>query len=330
MPRKRNNARGQDPRWEGKGIHFRGFGLYYPEKLVMNEPGLTDDSGNEIDASVLGRVQVKSRHVSNEKETVARMAAEAGGQAVQNAGISPSDLDLIILSNWTTPPYTPEYGPEVASLLGTPRTLAYDISGACTGFVHGVQSAAAYLHSIQGPGYALVTCSEQFSRRARPGSKGELVCGDAAGAAVLEKRDDGGTGLIDSTLRSDGDRASVVSVPTDTGWVRSQRDLADHAVAGIVEACSELLDRSGLRMSDIDWVVPHPGTDVVHNRVRGALGVPETKLVLNFQVRGNTTSASIPIVLAEKWDAGLFRPGDLVLSPAIGAGWYSGALLYRI
>ncbi|NIH85755.1 ketoacyl-ACP synthase III [Amycolatopsis granulosa] len=315
------------PRWEAAGLVLRGFGLYYPEEQIVNSD-VAAVPGNAIDASVLGTVSVRSRHRSSETETVQFMAAEAGKAAVKDAGLEPTELDLLVLSNWTTPPFTPEYGPEVAALIGSPRTLAFDISGACVGFLHGVQTAAAYLHCVPEARHALVVCSEQFSRRVRPGSKGELVTSDAAGAVVLSKSDRGG--LIDVVLHSDGSRADVIRVAAPRGWIRSQSSLPDHAVTSIVESCAEILRRTGVTMDEIDWVVPHPGTDVVHRRVRAALEVPEEKFIVNFETRGNTSSASIPIVLAEEIAAGRFRPGDLVLSPAIGAGWYSGAMLYRI
>jgi 3-oxoacyl-[acyl-carrier-protein] synthase-3 len=176
---------------------------------------------------------------------------------------------------------------------------------------------------------ALVTCSEQFSRRVRPGSKGELLCADAAGAGLLE-REEGARGLVDSVVHSDGDRADVIGARPPKGWVRSQHDLPEHAVESIVGACDSIMRRNGVSVEDIDWVIPHPGTDVVHGKVKAALGVPDEKFVVNFERFGNTSSASIPIVLAEERERGRLRDGDLVLSPAIGAGWYYGALLYVV
>ncbi|TVT18586.1 ketoacyl-ACP synthase III [Amycolatopsis rhizosphaerae] len=314
--------------WAATGVALTGFGLYYPRNRIVNED-FSRGGDNPIDASVLGTVSVRARHRSSETETIPYMGAEAGRLAVADAGLAPAELDLVVLASWTVPPFVPEHAPETAALLGCPRTLAFDVSGACTGFIHATGIAAAHLNTLPHTRHALVVCSEQFSRRARPGSKGELVCGDAAGAVVLSKRPEN-PGLIDLVLRSDGERAKVVSAPAPHGWVRSQKDLPEHAVSSIVEVSGELLRRNGLDMDTVDWVVPHPGTDVVHNRVREALGVPAGKFVVNFQERGNTSSASIPIVLAEARGAGRFRPGDLVLSPAIGAGWYYGAMLYRV
>ncbi|MFJ8813863.1 ketoacyl-ACP synthase III [Amycolatopsis thermoflava] len=318
----------QGPLWARSGIGLTGFGLYYPEQVIANDAFVEEDD-NPIDASVLGTISVRTRHRSSAKETIPFMAAEAGRHAVKDAGLQPNDLDLVILASWTAPPFIPEHAPEAAELLGCPRTLAFDVSGACAGFVHAVQIAASHLTCLPGTRHALVVCSEQFSRRARPGSKGELLCGDAAGAVVLSRRGDPG-GLLDSVLRSDGSRASVVAAPGPRGWIRSQKDLPEHATSSMVEVCSELLARNGLTIDDVDWVVPHPGTDVVHRRVRAALGVPDHKFVVNFETRGNTSSASIPIVLAEETGSGRFRQGDLVLSPAVGSGWYYGALLYRV
>jgi 3-oxoacyl-[acyl-carrier-protein] synthase-3 len=193
--------------------------------------------------------------------------------------------------------------------------------------VHGVQTACALLAAHPSWSTAVVVCSERFSRRVRPGSTGEQVVGDAAGAVVLTRD---GPGVVDSVLRSDGGRAETVTAYPPAMWIRSKPDLAEVAASSIVDICTTMLARNGLTMVDIDWVVPHPGTEVVHRTVRAQLDIPPHRFLTNFESRGNTGAASIPIALSEFRERGMFGPEDLFLTPAVGSGWYCGALLFRL
>ncbi len=315
--------------WRGSGLRLAGYGHYYPRTRVE----ITDEGsheGNAVDTAVIGTLDVRARHVAEEDETVPFMAVQAAGRALEHAGLDAADTDLLILSNWTDRQFVPEHGPQVAHLLGAGRALAFDVCGACTGFVHGVQTAAALLGARPGWRTAVVVSSEQFSRRVRPGSRGELVVGDAAGAAVLVKGAAGGEdGLWDSLLISDGAARETVTVLPPRGWIKSSRSLVDVAVASHADLADRVLARAGLKMADIDWVVPHPGTGVLHRAVQERLGIPGERFVTNFEERANTGSASIPIVLSEMARDGRMKPGDLLLTPTVGSGWYYGGLLFR-
>ncbi|MDQ1295400.1 MAG: ketoacyl-ACP synthase, partial [Actinomycetota bacterium] len=287
-------------------------------------------AGNQVDEAVIGTVEVVSRHVHDETETIDAMAAQAAGDALRQADVGPGDVDLLVLGNWSERQFIPEIAPQVALRLGAVNALAFDVCGACTGFVHGTQIAASLLSAHHDWDTAVVVCSEHFSSRVRPGSKGELIVGDAAGAVVLRKGLDEPRGLIDSLLISDGESAGATGVLPPRGWIKSRPDLVGLGIKSHVETCRTLLERNGLTTDDIDWFVPHPGTTPMHEGVRDALGIAPEKFVTNFTVRANTGSASIPIVLSEYRDNGTFSPGDLVLASAVGSGWYYGGLLVRL
>jgi 3-oxoacyl-[acyl-carrier-protein] synthase-3 len=106
--------------WESAGIRFTGFGAYHPREIRHNTPQAVGDAGNSVDAAVLGDISVRSRHVSAEDETIPFMAAQAGKRAMLDAALEPTDLDLVVLSNWTTPAYTPDHAPQAAALMGAP------------------------------------------------------------------------------------------------------------------------------------------------------------------------------------------------------------------
>lgn len=313
--------------WSGSGIRISGIGHYFPADLVHNGPQEAGEY-NAIDQAVVGQVNVRTRGVAGADETVEFMAVRAAEHALREASRDSGEVELVVVTNWTDRQWVPELGPAVAAELSA-KALGFDLCGACTGFVHGVQTAAA-LMSTMDLRIAVVTCSEQFSRRVRPGSKGELVVGDAAGAVVLERGEPGDSGLIDSVLSSDGGSARTIYARRPEGWVTSEPTLVDRAVAGNVRVAETLLARNSIRMADVDWVVPHPGTDPVHRAVREKLGISPEQFVVTMDSRGNTSSASIPIALSELWQSGRARRGDLFLTPAIGAGFFEGGLLFRL
>ncbi|GAA2253598.1 MULTISPECIES: ketoacyl-ACP synthase III [Kitasatospora] len=314
------------PNWQDAGIAILGYGHYYPPH---REECAAQTTGEGVDPAV-GTITVKSRHRSSATETVADMALQAARQAIRDAAVAPDEIDLLILTNWTERLYVPDLAPQVAAALGSRRGLAFDLCGACTGFVHGVQTAAAFLSSAGDWRTALVVSADQFSRRVDPTRYGSVTLGDAAGAVVLRRGPASRSALLDSLLVSDGTRSGVVAVPAATGWIEVSPDLPRHAVPGQAGAARLLLERNGLTIDDIDWVVPHPGTDAVHGPVREAIGVEPGRFVTNFPDRGNTGSASIPVVLSEYLESGPFQRGDLVLALAVGSGWYSGGLLFRL
>jgi 3-oxoacyl-[acyl-carrier-protein] synthase-3 len=317
--------------WAGAGLGFTGFGHYYPRDLVYNARLARDAEGGAVDQAVIGSVEVRSRHVAAEDETIDFMAARAAAAALDRAGRAPAEVDLLVLGNWSERQLVPELAPQVALRLGASRALAFDVCGACTGFVHGVQTAAALLAAHPSWRVAVVACSEYFSRRVRPGSKGTLVVGDAAGAAVLEKREpDAGRGLIDSLLCSAGESAEAVTVRPPLGWIKSKPELVELGVASTTAVASRLLERNDLKIDQIDWFVPHPGTSPIHAAVRERLAIAPERFITTFETRANTGSASIPTAVSEYLEKGVFHRGDLCLTPAVGSGWFYGGLLFEL
>ncbi|WP_166350125.1 ketoacyl-ACP synthase III [Phytoactinopolyspora limicola] len=321
--------------WTHSGLRLTGIGHYFPKHVEHNTPAATEGRFNPVDQAVIGRLGVKSRHIANEQETVDYMAVHAAHHALRSAGRAPEDIDLVIVTNWTERQWVPELGPTVASRLGASNALGFDLCGACTGFVHGVQTAAAMLIAMRSWHVAVITCSEQFSRRTRPGSKGELVAGDAAGAVVLERHDlqdagHGAAGLIDSLLISDGESAQMIWARKPDGWITSRPEIVERAIDGNVRVVEEMLARNGLTIDDVDWVLPHPATDPIHHAVQEKVGIDQARFVVTIESRANTSSASIPVALSELLLSGRTRPGQLYLTPAIGSGFFEGALLFRL
>ncbi|MGB3439138.1 MAG: ketoacyl-ACP synthase III [Actinophytocola sp.] len=303
--------------WAGSGIRLAGFGHHYPHRHVTCEPEQAAEFG------------VRGRHVADDDETVATMAANAVRRALDAAGLPATDLDLLLLANCTTRRYFPEAAPRVALELGADRALAFDVCGACAGFVLGVHLAASLLTTSQSR-CAAVVASEQFSRRTRPGSRSSLVVGDAAGAVILTRNLSTAPGLLDSLVRTHADEHEVCVIRPSDGWLKAQPRVVELALATQFRAIDDLLDRNDLKLDDVDWIVPHPGTRHVHTTLRDELARRGKAVVTNFESCGNTASATIPTTLSEQITSGRFQPGQLVLAPTAGAGWYSGGLLFRV
>lgn len=174
--------------WRESGLRLSGFGHYYPRLQVENESAEAP-AGNAVDEAVIGRLRRPQPPCGGRGGDPRVHGVRAARAAMEQAGITADEVDLLVLSNWTDRQFVPEWAPHTAHLLGADRALAFDVCGACTGFVHGVQTAAAHLGTHATWRHALVVSSERFSRRVRPGSKGELIVGDAwRGRGVARRR----------------------------------------------------------------------------------------------------------------------------------------------
>jgi 3-oxoacyl-[acyl-carrier-protein] synthase-3 len=310
-------------------VYLTGVGSYLPALMHTNQSLPALDS--EVSEADLEKIGVRRRGWAGEGEGIAEMAARATERALEKAGVKATDLDFVILSNWTQRRYIPEHAPRVKALLGASRAFAFDVSTACAGFVHGVSIAHGYL---QNPRFhrGVVVASETTSHRGRPKSKSTLIFGDAAGAVIVERGKKGATELIDYELGVDETQHHIMDV-SEEGWVRThvkQKELVELTSRCFRDTTSKILARNGVAMKDVDYVLPHSGTAGVQAALVRTLEVPQSKVLTNFATVGNVSSAAIPTALEEFMGNGTLKPGMLVLSPAVGTGFYSVALLYRI
>ena len=306
-----------------------GLGTYLPERLVTNrELPLLDPPHSLAD---MDRVGVRTRGIASDQEDVLFMAVRAAERALAQAEVSAQSLDFLILANWTERRYVPDFAPRVQQALGAQRAFAFDVGCACAGFLYGLTIAHGYLQNPRF-GRGLVLASDRSTRRLRPRSRATLVFGDAAAAMVVEKDAGRGGRLIDYELRTDGSHNGIMDIDAD-GYLNpkiKQRELNQLAGRSLAAVSRTLLERNRLTLDDVDWLLPHSGTAGVQAMLAEHLGAPPEKTLNNLADVGNVTTASIPISLDHFVKRGLMKPGQRVLSAAVGLGWQYCAVLYTL
>ncbi|QDZ00912.1 ketoacyl-ACP synthase III [Nitratireductor mangrovi] len=316
----------------------RGVGTALPRRIMRNADfeGMVETS----DEWIVQRTGIRQRHVASDDETTASLGEAAARNALAAAGLTPDDIDLIVLAT-STPNHTfPATAVEIQERLGMRHGFAFDQQAVCSGFVYAITTADLYIRG----GLAkrvLVIGSETFSRILDWSDRTTCVLfGDGAGAVVLEAQEGEGTvadrGVLASSLRSDGTHKEKLYVdggPSTTGTVghlRMQgREVFKHAVAMITDVVEATFTAGGITADDLDWFVPHQANKRIIDASAKKLGIAEEKVVTTVHLHGNTSAASVPLALGCAVADGRIKKGDLVLLEAMGGGFTWGAVLVR-
>ena len=315
-----------------------GCGGYLPDRVVSN-----DELAKTVETSdewIRQRTGIGERRIAGEGEKTSDLAVKASQKALEAAGISGSDLDLIVLAT-TTPDQTfPATAARVQAALGMHRGAAFDVQAVCSGFVYAVAVADNFIRLGQA-NRALVVGAETFSRILDWSDRGTCVLfGDGAGAVVLEAAEGDGTsddrGVLSTHIHSDGRGHDLlyvdggVSSTQTVGQVRMNgREVFRHAVNRLSEVVDEALSANGLTADDLSWLVPHQANRRIIDSMARKLNMPPERVVSTIDRHGNTSAASIPLALAEACSDGRINKGDLVLMEAMGGGLTWGAALVR-
>lgn len=315
---------------------IRGSGAYLPERILTNS-----DLSKMVDTSdewIRERTGIEERHIAADGELTSDLATSAARQALANAGIDASQVDLIVLAT-TTPDQTfPATATTVQDKLGIKQGAAFDVQAVCSGFLFALATADSMLRQNLFS-TALVIGAETFTRILDWSDRSTCVLfGDGAGAVVLQT----GTGAKDEGViahhvRTDGSKKELlyvdggVSSTGTIGHVRMQgNQVFRHAIANISSAVEAVLSDTGYTIDDIDWFVPHQANQRILNGVAKKLGLDEEKVISTVAKHGNTSAASIPLALHTAVSDGRIKKGDLVLSEAMGGGFSWGASLFRL
>lgn len=317
-----------------------GLGAAVPKKVLSN----TDFEKflDTTDEWIAQRTGIRSRHVVSEGETTASLAIEAARNALADAKVDPSELDLIVLATISPEMIFPATACFVQAALGTKDIPAFDISAACSGFIYAFSVASKFIETGTYK-KVLVIGAESLSRFSDYTDRGSCILfGDAAGAAVLEAADDG-RGLQYSVLHADGNGwdfihvpgggsrtiASHESVDARQHYIKMKgRDVYKFAVDKMQWLLQDCMDKCGLGVADVNLVVPHQVNSRIIASATEKLNFPPEKVYMNIDRYGNTSAASIPLAMTEARAAGRIQKGDTIVMVAFGAGltWAGGVL----
>ena len=314
-----------------------GVGHYLPKRIVPNtEFEKTLDTSDEW---IRTRSGIERRHFAAEDETTSDMATQAAKAALADAGMAADDIDAIVLATSTADLTFPSAATMVQANLGMTRGFAFDVQAVCAGFVFALANANALILSGQAK-RILVIGAETFSRIMDWSDRSTCVLfGDGAGALVLEAQEGTGTpadrGILATDLHSDGRFKDLLYVDggvstRTTGYLRMQgNQVFRHAVEKLAATATTALDRAGLTSGDVDWIVPHQANIRIIQGTAKKLQLPMDNVVVTVQDHGNTSAASIPLAMSVGKERGQIKPGDLIVTEAIGGGLAWGAVVMR-
>lgn len=318
-----------------------GWGMAVPDQRLTNA-----DLEQLVDTSddwIVERTGIRERRIASAGETTASLAIEAGTAAIKQAGISPQDIQLLIIATATPEQPIPHTGAFVSDGLGL-RCGSFDLNAGCAGFVYELVAGAAML-TAGGLEHVLVIGAETLSRIVDPADRGTcIIFGDAAAALVLETSPDEGPGILGWDLGCDGSATGLLEVqaggsrlpstPETIGagqqFIRMQgQEVFRRAVRAVVESAGLALESAGVVATDIDWFIPHQANVRIIEAAANRLKIPMEQAIVNIDRFGNTSAASIPLAIAEAADDGRIADGDLVLLSGFGAGMTWGSVVLR-
>ncbi len=316
-----------------------GVGAYLPDNIVTNDQlAQTVDTS---DAWIVERTGIRQRHMVADDQPVSDLAFRAAQQALERAGKTAAEVDLIIVAT-TTPDMTfPATATIVQRKLGAPVGIAFDVQAVCSGFVYALSVADGFVARGHAK-CALVIGAEAMTRLMDWTDRGTCVLfGDGAGAVVLEPREGQGTtadqGVLGFALRADGTKQELLYVdggPSTTGTVGKLRMLGNqvfkHAVINISEAIHAAAEAAHVAIPEVDWFIPHQANQRILAGVAHRVGIDEDKVISTVALHANTSAASIPLAFAQGIADGRIKPGQLLLLEAMGGGLTWGACVLRL
>lgn len=315
-----------------------GCGSYLPDRIVSNE-----ELARTVDTShdwIVQRTGIHSRHIAADGEKTSDLALAAAQDALNEAGMTGSDLDMIVLATATPDETFPSTATTVQAALGMNKGAAFDVQAVCSGFVYATNVADNFIRLGQAEN-VMVIGAETFSRILDWEDRSTCVLfGDGAGAFVLRAEEGKGgsddRGILSNCLHSDGQHHDLLYVdggPSSTQTVGHLRmegpEVFKHAVRNLASVIGEALDAAGLVPSDIDWLVPHQANQRIISTTARKLKMGEEKIVMTVDHHANTSAASIPLALTEAVRDGRVSHGDVVVLEAMGGGFTWGASVIR-
>lgn len=329
---------------EPLGVKIIGTGHALPERVLDNQFFI--DRLDTTDAWIRERTGILERRIVSEGETTATLATDAAREAITDAGLTPADIDMIIVATITPECFFPSTACFVQQNLGMPPTPAFDCLAACSGFIYALLIGTFTVQASKHRN-VLIIGAETMSKITDYDDRATCILfGDGAGAAVITATPDTtGPCILHYQMSAAGSGTSLLSVPAGGSllppsqmtlderlhYIRMQgREVYKLAVKRNIELVDTTLRETGISVEDITLVIPHQSNLRIIESARDRLGLPKDRMFTNIQKYGNTSAASIPLAIDECRKTGRIKSGDLVLLVSFGAGFTWGSALLRL
>ena len=315
---------------------------YVPPRVLTNA-----DLEKMVDTSdewIMQRVGIRERHVVDAGVATSDLAKEASLSAIQKAGLTPADIDFILVATTTPDTLFPSTACVLQAKIGASRAWGYDLVAACSGFTYALATASQIV-SAGGSRHALVVGADVMSSIIDYTDRTTCVLfGDGAGAVVVEPSDDDSIGILDFENYMDGSGGPALCMPAGGSRMPASRETVEQrmhyvkqdgqavfkfAVRNMAEVCRRILERNRLTAEQVDLFVPHQASSRIILAAAERLGLPREKVVININRFGNTTAGTIPLALNEAVEEGRLKRSNLVLLASVGAGFTVGGVLLR-
>ena len=311
-----------------------GTGAALPPRRVTNA-----ELAERVETShewIVERTGIEARHIAGDGETTATLATEAAQRALESAGVSADKVGLIVLATATPDQTFPASATRVQTALGIDDCIAFDVAAVCTGFLYALSVADNMVKGGMAD-YALVIGSETFSRILDWEDRATCVLfGDGAGAILLKAEETEDRGILATRLHADGRHNDLLYVDggvSTTGTVGKLRmkgkEVFRHAVVNLADVLNEVLEVSGHRADEVDWVVPHQANKRILDATARKLGLDSSRVIVTVDQHANTSAASVPLALDVAVRDGRIKKGDLLVLEAMGGGFTWGAAVVR-
>lgn len=315
-------------------------GAYVPEFILSNQVLETMIDTN--DEWITTRTGIKERRILKEKgKGTSFMAIKAAKNLIQKSGINPSEIDMVIMATTTPDMPVASTGVFVASQIGAINAFAYDLQAACSSFLYGMSTASAYIESGRYKKILLIGADKMSSIIDYTDRATCIIFGDGAGAVLFEPNTEG-LGLQDEYLRSDGLGREYLKVDAGGSILPASKETVEngqhtviqdgktvfkYAVSGMADVSEKIMERNNLTHDDVNWLVAHQANKRIIDATAQRMNLDESKVLLNIERYGNTTSATLPLLLSDFEDQ--FKKGDNLIFAAFGGGFTWGSIYLK-
>ncbi len=321
---------------------IKSLATYVPPRVLTNAD--LEKMVETSDEWILQRTGIRERHIVDPGVATSDLAKEAAEEAIRRAGLTPADIDLIIVGTVTPDMLFPSTACLVQDKIGANKAWGFDLSAACSAFTYAL-TVGSQLISAGAANHVLVIGADVMSSIIDYTDRATCVLfGDGAGAVVLGVSEDPSIGILDFEHKVDGSGGPALCMPAGGSRQPATRETVDHrlhyvkqeghavfkfAVRNTGEICERLLQRNGVTAQDLDLFVSHQANRRIIMSAAERIGMPEDKVIINIDRFGNTTAATIPLALNDAVLSGRLRRGDLILLASVGAGFTVGSVLVR-